>query len=379
MRTLVVLLGAGLSVAMTLPAGAQMGPGGGAAGGGGPGPRGDADQPGAYASPSAIPEGTMDERFGLPRTEGRIRFDPIELPEQMRRGFEHDVPLPALPAFAPQALPSPTLSRPENALIVTARLDEEGQAIPDGLVWRLFAEKLNRDGQLQLLSVVRGGEAVFDVPAGSYLLHVGFGRAEMTKRVEFNGLRTQEIVTLEAGGLNLNAIPTPGAAPIRSERLTFDVFGQGAAGRDGTPIAKEVRADTVLRLNAGAYRVVSRYGLTSASADVRVEAGRITNVQLQQHAGELTMKLVREKGGEGLADTAWSIVPQQGDLIRGGVGAFSSMVLPEGSYVVIAKNRERTYQREVSVQAGVTEDIELLISETAEPGPQPVIEAGSGD
>lgn len=376
MRTLVVLLGAGLSAAIALPAGAQFGPGTGA----GPAARGPADeQPGAYASPSAIPEGTMDERFGLPRTEGRIRFDPIELPEQMRRGFEPDLPMPELRSFAPQMLPSPTLPRPEHSLILNARLDAEGQPIPDGLVWRLFAEKLNRDGQLQLLSVVRGGEAVFDVPAGSYLLHVGFGRAETTKRVEFNGLRTQEMVTLDAGGLHLNAIATPGAPPIRSDRLTFDVFVQDASGRDGEPIAKEVPSDLVLRLNAGAYRVVSRYGLTSASADVRVEAGRVTNVQLQQHAGELTMKLVREQGGEAIADTAWSIVPQQGEIIRGGVGAFSSMVLPEGSYVVIAKNRERTYQREVSVQAGASEEIEVLITESAEVGPETVIEAGSGD
>jgi len=46
------------------------------------------------------------------------------------------------------------------------------------------------------------------------------------------------------------------------------------------------------------------------------------------------------------------------------VGAFASMVLAEGDYAVVAKNRERIYQREFTVTAGRNQDVEVLVSET---------------
>jgi hypothetical protein len=54
------------------------------------------------------------------------------------------------------------------------------------------------------------------------------------------------------------------------------------------------------------------------------------------------MKLVRERGGEAIADTSWSILTESGDIVRESVGAFASMVLAEGNYAVVAKNRDRS-------------------------------------
>ncbi len=337
---------------------------------------GEDDQPGAYASPSAIPEGTIDERFGLPRIENR-RLDPIALPERPDAAL--DLNLPTIPAFVPQMLPSPTIVRSERALVLNARLEDEGEFIPEGLVWRLFSETLNRDGQLQLVGVAKGGQAEFDVPPGGYLLHVGYGRAGVTKRVEFSGERTSEVVTLDAGGLRLTASSTPSSSdPIRSDKLTFDIFRQEAPERERQLIASGVPADAVVRLNAGSYHVVSNYGGVNAvaRADVRVEKGRITNARLQHRAAELTMKLVRDEGGEAIADTAWSISSSQGDIIRESVGAFSSVVLAEGEYIVVAKNRERVYQRELIVEAGHNAEVELIVNATP---PSPEDFFGSGD
>ena len=348
----------------------------------GPGDDDGEAPPGAYASPSAIPEGTVDERFGIPRIEGRANLDPILLPEGMGRTNAPQLTLPNLPSFAPQMLPSPNILRPERALVLNARLEEDGELIPSGLVWRLFSQTLNRDGQLQLVSVSKGGEAVFDVPAGSYLLHVGYGRAGLTKRIEFAGVRTSETITLEAGGLRLNASALAGSAdPIRSDKLTFDIYSEETVEQERQLIAAQIHADTVVRLNAGMYEIVSNYGEVNAvaRADIRVETGRITDARLQHRAAELTMKLVREEGGEAIADTAWSISSSQGDIIRESVGAFSSMVLAEGDYVIVAKNRERIYQREFKVEAGHNAEVELLVSEAPPAGGSPPSVEGSGD
>ncbi len=83
---------------------------------------------------------------------------------------------------------------------------------------------------------------------------------------------------------------------------------------------------------------------------------------MQHKAAQLNMKLVRAEGGEAIADTSWSVLTGSGDVVREAVGPFASMVLAEGDYTVIAKNRDRIYQRNFTVEAGNDEDIEVVTS-----------------
>ena len=78
----------------------------------------------------------------------------------------------------------------------------------------------------------------------------------------------------------------------------------------------------------------------------------------------LTLKLVRDHGGEAIADTSWSILTDSGDPIRESVGAFASMVLAEGEYTIVAKNRDRIYQRDFSVEGGQNQEVEVLANES---------------
>ena len=184
-------------------------------------------------------------------------------------------------------------------------------------------------------------------------------------------------MTIEAGGLRLGASEVDGHS-IDSPLLTFDIFGEEENGGERRLIADDVQADVVVRLNSGTYHVVSNYGSANAivRADVLVETGRITDAQLRHHAAELTLKLVREAGSEALADTAWSIASSQGDIIKESVGAFSTVVLAEGDYVIVAENRDRIFQRELTVVAGQAAEVEIL---TTEPTDKPADIGGSGD
>ena len=199
----------------------------------------------------------------------------------------------------------------------------------------------------------------------------------MTKRIDFDGKRLTDTVVLEAGGLRLSAT-TGNGEPITSKLLTFDIYTQGPTAQDRRLVAEDVVPGTVVRLNAGDYHVVSNYGAVNAvaRADIKVETARVTDARLTQRAAEVTLKLVREAGGEALADTAWSISSSQGDLIRENVGAFSSMVLAEGEYLIVAKNKDRIYQRVYNVAAGRNEEVELVANGTATPQPPA---DGSGD
>ena len=90
------------------------------------------------------------------------------------------------------------------------------------------------------------------------------------------------------------------------------------------------------------------------------EAGELTEATVEHRAAQVTLKLVREPGGEAIADTAWSILTEAGDVVRETVGAYASMVLAEGDYTVVAKNRDRIYQRDFTVTPGHQQDVELL-------------------
>jgi hypothetical protein len=57
------------------------------------------------------------------------------------------------------------------------------------------------------------------------------------------------------------------------------------------------------------------------------------------------------------------VLTESGDVVHESVGAFASMVLAEGDYAVVAKNRERIYQREFTVVAGRNRDVEVLVGE----------------
>ena len=54
-----------------------------------------------------------------------------------------------------------------------------------------------------------------------------------------------------------------------------------------------------------------------------------------------------------------------GDVIAENVGAFPTMILAAGDYTVIAKNKNRIYQRDITIQPG--RDIVVKVdTETAE-------------
>ena len=172
-------------------------------------------------------------------------------------------------------------------------------------------------------------------------------------------------MVLNAGGLMLNA-ELPGGLRIPAKKLRFSIYD---ATEDITGerklIIPNVTPNSVVRLNAGTYHVVSTYGAVNAviRSDIRVQAGKLTTATVEHRAAQLTLKLVREHGGEAIADTQWSILTDAGDMVRESVAAFASVVLAEGNYTAIAKNKDRIFQRDFEVVAGRNQDVEVLVSD----------------
>ncbi len=123
--------------------------------------------------------------------------------------------------------------------------------------------------------------------------------------------------------------------------------------------------NTVVRLNAGTYHIVSEYGDTQRLDPRRHPGGggKLTEATIQHKAAQITFKLVSEAGGEAIADTAWSILTAAGDSVGESVSAFPTMVLAEGEYSAVARNKDKIYQRDFKVEAGKNTDVEVLMKD----------------
>jgi hypothetical protein len=131
---------------------------------------------------------------------------------------------------------------------------------------------------------------------------------------------------------------------------------------EGRLVAGNIRGGEIVRLPEGNYHVVSTYGESNAimRSDLTVEPGRVTEATLNHRAATVTLKLVASTGGEAFAGTAFSVLTPGGDVIREAIGAFPSVTLAEGDYVLIARHEGQVYTREFKVESGLDRDIEVI-------------------
>ncbi|WP_208541242.1 MULTISPECIES: carboxypeptidase regulatory-like domain-containing protein [Bartonella] len=246
-------------------------------------------------------------------------------------------------------------------LTLNARLTRNSENITKGLVWRVYTPILGIDNKLPLIATFEGGTAHFDLEEGSYLVHVSFGHASMVDQINLkNGQEFVKNFNLNAGGIVFNSTLLNGT--VNEKELHFTIYKDAEENDDTGVILSNVKPQSIVRLKTGHYHVVSHYGLVNAitRSDIQVDAGKIIEVTFQHQAAQIVLKLVRQEGGEALADTSWSITNESGDIVYETVGAYVSLVLAEGDYIAIAKNKDQIYQKVFSVVSGRDEDVNVI-------------------
>lgn len=278
-----------------------------------------------------------------------------------------NIQLPGLQDFSPTENPAQN-SATAITVALEAVLQEEGAPIQTGLIWRVFDPTPDEEGKLRLIAAAEGGSTSIDFEPGDYFVHVAFGRASVTKKLSVSPdaeIPPQRFI-LDAGGVILKAASGDNTR-LSPSLLNFSIYSgeqDAVADTDRQLILEFVKPNLIVRLNEGTYHVVSKYGDVNAvtRADVRVEKGKLTEVLMNHRAAEVTFKLVSKEGGEGIADTAWSVYSSSGDIIGEMVGAFPRLVLSEGDYTVIALHQENEYPLDFHVSPGKNSDVEVLLT-----------------
>jgi len=251
---------------------------------------------------------------------------------------------------------------PSARLSLAAKLNTEGEPITRGMVWRVFGTVASEEGKLPLIATAQGGSAAFDLPTGEYLVHATFGRAGATKKVTLRGEAISEEFVLQAGGLQLTA-KTEGD-PLDPKHLRFSIYEleQDEEGRRKL-IALNVAADKVVRLNAGTYHVLSRYGTINATvrADLQVKAGQVTKATLQHRGAKVALRLVSKFGGDPIANTSWAVFTEDGEKVFESNSIAPIMVLAEGNYEAAVRHGEDAVRRTFQVKTGENIRVEILL------------------
>ncbi|CAH1666267.1 conserved hypothetical protein [Chelatococcus asaccharovorans] len=273
-------------------------------------------------------------------------------------------PLPPTTATSPTAPPAAMapLDGPaavKSLVTASATLTTRDTPIRSGLIWRVY--RLGSDGAPpELMARSNDATSHFELPPGTYMLHASYGFASAMRRITLRNTPLDETLTVNAGALKVAG--TIGDIAIPVSKLTFSVYLPVGNDAEGRLVVADAKPGDLIRLPEGSYRIVSTYGDTNAimRSDLRVEAGKLTEATVNHRAATVTLKLVNAAGGEAFAGTAFSVLTPGGDVIREAIGAFPSLVLAEGDYVLIARHDGQVYTREFKVDSGLDKDIEIV-------------------
>ncbi|WP_404809933.1 hypothetical protein [Microvirga lenta] len=267
---------------------------------------------------------------------------------------------PAVPSLTQTPPPVATGRVTVNA---SAAFADNNEPIRSGLVWRVYED---RGDTTPPTIVARSSSPTpgFTLPPGNYIMHLSYGFASASKRLSVRSGQVNERLTVSAGALKLKG--AVGDSPIAPNRLSFTVYVPSGQNSEGRLVIANAKANDIIRLPEGTYHVVSTYGDANAimRSDLKVESGRVTEATLNHRAATVTLKLVGTEGGEAFAGTAFSVLTPGGDVIREAIGAFPSVTLAEGEYVLIARHEGKVYTRDFTVESGLDRDIEIVVPPT---------------
>ena len=253
----------------------------------------------------------------------------------------------------------PPIATGQVMLNASAAFAESNLPIRSGLVWRILEDRGDTT-QPAIIGRASSPTPNFTLAPGNYILHVAYGFASASKRISVQTGNLNERLTISAGALRLKG--AVGDSPIPANRVSFSVYVPEPQNSEGRLVVANAKADDMIRLPEGTYHVVSTYGDANAimRSDLKVESGRVTEATLNHRAATVTLKLVGSAGGEAIAGTAFSVLTPGGDVIREAIGAFPSVTLAEGEYVLIARHEGKVHTREFRVESGLDRDIEVI-------------------
>jgi hypothetical protein len=307
--------------------------------------------------PASVPEVPAGPAMNLAPPSG-----PASMPNLPAPVTQPSIAPPSIAIVPPVVAPLGAAAPGQAVLALTARYGKDLPVINNGLVWRVFSDRPDETtGTFKLIREDRGATPNIVLPPGGYVIHVALGLVSAVRPVTLKAETDRESFLLPAGGLRIEG--RVGTSRIPQNQISFAIYkGSQFEVGERASLVPNVAAGDVALVPEGTYYIISNYGDANSvvRSDIRVQAGKLTDVIITHRAAVITLKLVSDKGGEALANTAWSVITPGGDVIKESIGAFPRVVLSEGEYRAIAKNEGKVYERPFNVVNGVDGEVEVV-------------------
>lgn len=255
----------------------------------------------------------------------------------------------------------------KSSLILSAALEGSKEPISSGLTWRVFAAQTQYETKRDLVAQSTDAAPFFNLPAGDYIIHAAYGLASAIKPLRLGLEGATAALFINAGGLRVKA--TLGNKAIAQNRLKISLFIPEPGNLEARLVAPDIHSDEIVYLPEGNYHLESTYleatgenreSNSQVSADLHITNGKLLDLTVRHRAGSVTLKLVNTEGGEALADTYFTVLTPGGDIIREAAGAFPTLSLAEGEYLIVARHGGKTYQSNFKVETAIDSDVEIV-------------------
>ena len=259
--------------------------------------------------------------------------------------------------------------QPSKNVFLHARLTPRAADLKEGVTWRIYAlPETGEENALKLITVMRGGTIALQLlPEQTYFVCATFGRAAALKNivVKKNEPYFGDFI-LNAGAVRVTPLIAGGEGGDPLHHISLTLYQKTKqAGQKSLLILQNAEINKPLRLSAGQYTLIAKYGEGNAEkrGDFTVQAGTINNIRVKFKAATISFKLTHAAGGNALADTSWQIIDDLGNVVFKTVGAYVSAVLAEGHYVAVATNKEHIFHHDFNVVSGVNQQVEVLMQQ----------------
>lgn len=196
-------------------------------------------------------------------------------------------------------------------------------------------------------------QAEFVLPPDTYYVIARQGSIEASAQVAIGpGEVKKHALTVQAGRLGLSTKPLgPRAEPVSYTIERIDDPGQESVTTS--------RAEPVVLLPSGRYRVEGRYGSTNVRSvrEVEIKTGQTLQLVFEHPAATLRLRFA----GGGPSDTFWDVRDETGRSVWMSTQAEGLAMLQAGRYLVQAETRDKVYRvRAVELRPGEAKVIEIV-------------------
>jgi Ca-activated chloride channel family protein len=250
----------------------------------------------------------------------------------------------------------------KESLRLRARITAATDPIARPIAWTVHRVDDSAEDKWPLVGERSAAEVAFDLAPGQYVVRAGYGAIKAAKVVVIQP-RQQVDVTfiLNAGGLRV----VPALAfldPPEGLNAKHWVFEAAADDRGNRRLFAEAdRPGEVIRLNAGTYHLISRFGSANAvvEADVTVKPGMLTEVEINHKAGIVHLGFARHDTDGPPESVQWQVNDSNGAVIMRANGARISQILAPGDYIAEVDYGGRKFEARFEIDIGETKEVNI--------------------